>query len=70
MATDHRATRDAFMNQSSAFSLDASLGRLCSKDLQTEYKKYDIDRLALFDWEVVDVVLFSKVLPTICLHMK
>ena len=58
------------MNQSSAFSLDVSLGRLCSKDLQTEYKKYDIDRLALFDWEVVDVALFSKVLPTICLHMK
>ena len=58
------------MNQSSAFSLDVSLGRLCSKDLQTEYNKYDIDRLALFDWEVVDVALFSKVLPTICLHMK
>ena len=35
------------------------MGRLCSKDLKTDYNKYDIDRLALFEWEVVDVTLFS-----------
>ena len=53
------------MNQSSAFCLNVSMWCLCSKELQTEYKNYDIDRLALFEWEVVDVALFSKVLATI-----
>ena len=47
-----------------------SLGRLCSKDLQTEYNKYDEDYVALFEWEVVDVALFYKVPATICLHMN
>ena len=53
------------MNQSSAFCLNVSLWCLCSKELQTKYKNYDIDRLALFEWEVVDVALFSKVFATI-----